>query len=137
MIDPLSHLPGYALRRASTSALAELGRRLAATGLRHTDVSVLMLVGANPGITQSDLGRFLDIQRANMAPLIGRLDDMGLLVREAVDGRSQGLRLSDKGAMVAHQGERIVQAFEDELIARVPENARDGLIEALNAIWQR
>jgi DNA-binding MarR family transcriptional regulator len=137
MIDPLASLPGYALRRASAWALAELGKRLHPAGLRHTEVTVLMLVEANPGITQSEIGRTLDIQRANMAPLIGRLDDMGLLVRTAVDGRSQGLRLSPRGAEKAIEGAAIVHVFEAELLDRIPAQYRNSLIPALNALWMR
>ena len=57
MRDPLPSFPGYALRRAANATAAELAGRLTALGLRQSDVSVLILVAENPGVTASALGR--------------------------------------------------------------------------------
>ena len=81
MSDPLATLPGYVLRRASTAALSGLNRRLAPLGLRHVDASLLLILGARPGTTQSEAGRLLDIQRANMVPIVARLETRGLVGR--------------------------------------------------------
>ncbi|MEQ1640280.1 MAG: MarR family transcriptional regulator, partial [Novosphingobium sp.] len=72
MKDPLLDLPGYSLRRAAAAVMGEFVARLEPLGLRLSDVSALLLVGANPGVTASQLGRMLDIQRANMVPMIAR-----------------------------------------------------------------
>lgn len=135
MRDPLSILPGYILRRASSAVGAELSRRLALLDLRTVDMSVLLLVEANPGITQSELGRMLDIQRANMNPIASGLSERKLIVREAVDGRSQGLTLTASGDVLATQAKAIVQAFETELIERVPPDLRPHVLPVLTALW--
>lgn len=135
MRDPLPELPGYALRRAASAASAELAARLAPLGLRQADASVLMLVAANPGVTASALGRQLDIRRANMVPLLKRLEDGGLIARAPLDGKSQGLRLTDAGGARTDQARRVIARFEDELIARVPPEHRKHLLPALNALW--
>ena len=57
MRDPLPSFPGYALRRAANATAAELSTRLAETGLRQSDVSVLILIGANPMVTASQKWR--------------------------------------------------------------------------------
>jgi hypothetical protein len=77
MKDPLDSLPGYVLRRASAATLAELNQRLRPLQLRHADVAMLILVAERPGITQSEAGRVLDIQRANMAPFVSRRRSAG------------------------------------------------------------
>ena len=113
MHDPLVSFPGYALRRAANATAAELAARLAGVGLRQSDVSLLMLVAANPGTTSSALGRQLDIQRANMVPILKRLEDGGLIARAPIDGKSQGLALTDAGRAQARrrpQGHRAVRA---------------------------
>ncbi|HKX55834.1 MAG TPA: helix-turn-helix domain-containing protein, partial [Xanthomonadales bacterium] len=92
--DPLENYPGYSLRRASAAAMARLARRFAKLDLRPTDASVLMVIDANPNITQSEISRMLDIASANMAPLVSRLADRGLVERLPVDGRSHGLALT-------------------------------------------
>ena len=74
MKDPLLDLPGYVLRRASAAALSELNQRLAPLRLRHGDAAFLLLIAAAPGSNQSEVGRILDIERANMVPLVARLD---------------------------------------------------------------
>jgi DNA-binding MarR family transcriptional regulator len=136
MKDPLLSLPGYALRRAANATAAELAARLAPLGLRQSDVSLMMLVEANPGATASALGRRLDIQRANMVPVLKRLEDAGLIDRAPIDGKSQGLRLSAAGKARVAEGRALIEAFERELLERVPAEHRAHLLPALNAIWR-
>jgi len=136
MQDPLVSLPGYALRRAANATAAELSARLAALGLRQSDVSLLILVEANPGTTSSALGRQLDIQRANMVPILKRLEDAGLIERAPIDGKSQGLALTNAGKATLAEGRTVIDRFERELLERVPEEHRAHLLPALNAIWR-
>ena len=95
-----------------------------------------MLVASNPGATSSALGRALGIERANMVPLLKRLGEGGLIEREAIDGKSQGLRLTPAGLRRLAEARKIIEAFEAELLARVPAEHRDHLLPALNAIWR-
>ncbi|MEO5706478.1 MAG: MarR family transcriptional regulator [Alteraurantiacibacter sp.] len=136
MRDPLPQYPGYALRRAAHATAVQLAMRLGEIGLKQVDASLLFLVEANPAVTASALGRQLDIQRANMVPLLKRLEDAGWIDRTPIDGKSQGLALTAEGAKVAAQARAIVDAFEAELIARVPAEHRDHLLPALDALWR-
>ncbi|KRA82745.1 MarR family winged helix-turn-helix transcriptional regulator [Altererythrobacter sp. Root672] len=136
MRDPLPSYPGYALRRAANATAAELASRLSEVGLRQSDVSVLILVAENPAITASAIGRALDIQRANMVPLLKRIEDAGLIAREPIDGKSRGLDLTETGRERLAAGRRIVEAFEAELLERVPPEHRAHLLPALEALWR-
>jgi DNA-binding MarR family transcriptional regulator len=136
MQDPLVSLPGYALRRAANATAAELAARLTRVGLRQSDISLLMLVEANPGTTASALGRQLDIQRANMVPILKRLEDAGLIERAPIDGKSQGLALTDAGRATLAEGRQVIERFETELLERVPPEHRAHLLPALNALWR-
>lgn len=135
MDDPLIQFPGYSLRRAANAAGSELASRLAELGLRQTDASALLLIGSNPDITASALGRQLDIQRANMVPLLKRLEADDLLERHAIDGKSQGLVLTKKGENVRDRALSVISQFESELLSRVPEEHRAHLLPALNSLW--
>ena len=135
MIDPLKLLPGYVLRRASSKVAAELSARLAPLGLRSSDVSVLLLIEVNPGITQSELGRVLDIQRANINPIVSKLSDRGLIVREKVDGRSQGLVLTGEGGALTSRARAAIEIFEEGLVQRVPVRLRRQMLPLLTALW--
>src|SRR5690606_22606409 len=110
--------PGYALRRAANATAAELSARLASLDLRQSDASMLMLVASNPGATSSALGRALGIERANMVPLLKRLEEAGLIEREAIDGKSQGLRLTAEGQRRLTDARKVIEGYEDELLAR-------------------
>jgi len=136
MRDPLPSYPGYALRRAANATAAELAGRLAELGLRQSDVSVLILVAENPGVTASALGRALDIQRANMVPLLNRLEDAGLIARQPIDRKSFGLDLTAPGRATRAEARAVVEAVEAELIARVPPEHRPHLLPALEALWR-
>ena len=137
MKDPLANLAGYVLRRASAVALAELNQRLAPLSLRHADVAMLMLIESVPGITQSRAGRVLDIQRANMAPFVARLEGRGVLQRRQVDRRSQALDLTRRGRMLLVRAHRVVAAHEGALLKRVPDELRPMVLPILMALWNR
>lgn len=137
MKDPLLNLPGYLLRRASAAALAALNERLAPLELRHIDVALLMLIDGWPGLTQSRAGRILDVQRANMVPLVARLEARGLIRRRRVDGRSQALDLTERGRILFTKARREVAAHEAALLKRVPKNLRPMVLPVLTALWGR
>lgn len=136
MHDPLPELPGYALRRAAHSTAAELAARLAGLELRQSDASVLVLIGANPGVTASAIGRQLEIQRANMVPLLKRLEEAGLIARAPINGKALGLELTPAGRERTDAALAIIRAFEAELLARIPEQHRLHLLPALAALWR-
>ena len=136
MRDPLPSFPGYALRRAANATAAELSARLAELGLRQSDVSVLILIAENPGVTASAIGRALDIQRANMVPLLNRLEDARLIERAPIDRKSLGLDLTEPGRELLARARQVVETFEAELLARVPPEHRAHLLPALEALWR-
>jgi len=136
MRDPLTAYPGYALRRAANAAGVELASRLAVLGMRQSDASVLMLIGANSGATSSALGRQLDIQRANMVPLLKRLEDAGWIKRAPLDGKSRGLHLTPAGEQALARAQGVIETFEREMLERVPHEHRGHLLPALDALWR-
>ncbi|KAF0186518.1 MAG: winged helix-turn-helix transcriptional regulator [Hyphomonadaceae bacterium] len=134
--DPLTPFFGYALRRASNASVAQLTPALNALNLRLAEASTLVIIQGSPGITQSELGRMLDIASANMAPMIGRLDERGLISRVRVDGRSQGLRLTAEGEDLAAAALKAFRTHEEQLAAHIPPEFADVILETLNDIWQ-
>jgi DNA-binding MarR family transcriptional regulator len=114
---PLESLVGYQLRRASLVMSADLAERLEALSLTTMSLSVLLMIEANPGVTQSELGRELGIKRANMAPLAAQFVERGLIDRRATDGRSHGLHLTTAGRHLAEQAWRSVIANETRFVA--------------------
>lgn len=135
MRDPLLKFPGYVLRRASSAMMADFAARLEPLGLKTVEATMLQIIRDNPGISQSALGRMLDIQRANMTPMAARLEARGLVRRTPSDGRSLGLELTESGADLAARARDVVETFEAELTARIPEEHRAHFLPALLALW--
>ena len=108
LASPLDSLLGYRLRRASMAMMTDLLAALQPLGLSAGEASFLILVGANPGCRQSDVGRTLEIKRANMTPLVARLKARGLVADAPIDGRSRSLSLTAEGA-----------ALRDKALARI------------------
>jgi DNA-binding MarR family transcriptional regulator len=134
-VDPLKDLPGYALRRASAAAMQRFARKLSQLDLRPTEASVLMVIESNPNITQSEIGRMLDIAGANMAPLISRLEKRELVGRHPVDGRSHGLELTVTGRELNLRAKKAMKSHEQELLAKIPAGHRAAFLAALHALW--
>ena len=135
MEDPLRNYPGYALRRASAARIADFNHRLAPSAVTFTEASVMMVVHTNPGATLSAIGRMLDIQRANMTPLVARLEARGLIDRTPVNGRAHGLSLSESGLAMQAEVSAIVDAYEKALLSLVPKALRPHLLPILHALW--
>jgi DNA-binding MarR family transcriptional regulator len=123
------------MRRASAAAMGEFAASLFSLELRPTDCTVLLMIDANPNITQSELTRMLDIASANMAPLVSRLATRELVVRQPVDGRSHGLSLAPAGQRLVAQAKKLVEEHEQKLLARVPVAHRKHFLAALQALW--
>ena len=141
MTDPksgarLEQFPGYVLRRAANAMMSELAARLAPLNLRISEASVLVLVGERQDLTSAEIGKALDIQRANMVPLLGRLADARLIERRPINGRSVAIVLTEHGFSRLAQARPIIEAFESDLLARIPQKHRDHFMPALCALWK-
>ncbi len=132
--DPLAELPGYVLRRAANAMMGELGARLAAIDLKISDASVLLLIAGRSDMTSSEIGKVLDIQRANMVPLLNRLEAAGLIARQPLDRKSQAIVLTPAGQTRLGEVQAITHAFEADLLARIPDADRPHFMPALKAL---
>jgi DNA-binding MarR family transcriptional regulator len=110
--DVLDELIGYSLRRAQVAmflAFHEATRGLEITPPRFT---ALVIVGANPGISQTTLGQVLGIARSGAMMLTDWMEDRGLAERRRRpdDARAWGLHLSARG-------ERLVASMKGRVLA--------------------
>lgn len=129
---PMQGLLGYQLRRAWLAMASDLGQRLDDLQLTGMSLSVLLMIEANPGISQSELASQLEIKRANMTPLAAQFTERGLIERRATDGRSFGLRLTTSGKALADRAWASVAQNEERFLSRLssgqPAQLRDMLI---------
>jgi DNA-binding MarR family transcriptional regulator len=129
--NPLETLLSHQLRRASNASTERLNARLKGAGLKPSEASVLIVLEANPYSAQSDIGRSLGIQSANMPPLIAGLERRGLICRAAVDRRSHSLSLTPAGAVLHKQALGIIREHDAILSAPLAVEAAEALRDAL------
>jgi DNA-binding MarR family transcriptional regulator len=97
---------------------------------------VLWLVSDNPGISQIDIARRLQIDRATMMAITNSLAKRGLLERRSAsaDRRRQALHLTATGDLALRRALAAVAAHETWLKSRFrPEETRQ-LVEYLTRI---
>lgn len=132
----LETLLGYQLRRASSVLMSALADRLAELDLRTTEASILVALEAEPLITQSEIGRRLAIQRANMAPLMAGLTARGLIERTAGRGPARPLKLSPKGSALAAQARKRMDEHDTAHFGHLPAADQAKLREILEPLWR-
>lgn len=91
----LDGLLGYWLRRAQVRVFQDFAAAMAADGLTPGLLGALLLVEANPGISQSALAAALGIDRSTAVSLIDRLQRRNLVKRSqrAGDRRANALEI--------------------------------------------
>jgi DNA-binding MarR family transcriptional regulator len=104
--------------------------RVAETG----EPTLLLLVGSRADMTSSEIGRSLDIQRANMVPFLNRLETAGIIRREPLDGKSHAIVLTQLGLELRQDADRLTRQFEAELLARIPLEHRAHFFPALQSL---
>jgi DNA-binding MarR family transcriptional regulator len=95
----LSDLLGFNVRRAQIELRRDFIENLGDGVMRPGAFSLLVLVGANPGIAQVELVSVLGIDKASLVALLYRLEDAGWVKRSrsTEDRRRQGAYLTPKG----------------------------------------
>ena len=127
---------GYVLRRAQLAgfeAFHQATERLDVTPARYT---ALVIVGANPGLTQSALGTALGTARSGAMVVADWMEKRGLAERRALpaDRRAWGLHLTTKGEARLRDMQRRVRANDARFAARLTAAERAQLLRLLGKL---
>ncbi|TPN76037.1 MarR family transcriptional regulator [Mesorhizobium sp. CU2] len=135
--DALDAQIGYNLRRASALALNDFSVEMAETSLRPVTYAMLALIDERPGVRAAELCRLLGMKSANMAPLLGELEERGLIARDdhAEDKRVQELNLTESAKAAMPAWRRKVRRHEERFLQRLSRNERATLLRLLRLIW--
>lgn len=135
--DVLLSLVGYNCRRAYLSILPLFAERMEQYGLRTVDFSVLSLLNANPNITQKRLAHAINLSPPNLAILLDRLEERGLVMRQRnpLDKRSQTLILTSEGARLCAKAEKTASQLEQEATSMLSSAEREQLLGLLQKIF--
>ena len=109
---------GYFIRRVQVWAFQDFIRALNGLKISPAQYSVLLIIDANPGLSQADLSRTLNIERARLVRVLNRLDKRGLTrrLRSSADGRTHALQLTPKGRDTMRRAMELAQQHEARLI---------------------
>ena len=126
--DVLDELLGYSLRRAQVAmfmAFHEATRGMQITPPRFT---ALVIIGANPGLSQTVLGNVLGIARSGAMILTDWLEEQALVERRAApdDARAWGLYLTASGERaVERMKQRVLESDRRRAACLSPRERRE------------
>ena len=138
-LGPLPDYVGYRLRQAQISVFTEFIDRLTELDLRPFQFGTLLVIQANPGLSQADVCAALEIHPANFAPMIASLERRGLVERRqrSSDRRSNSLRLSPAGEELLRRAVALQEQHEAEIAERLGAGGKDALVALLDRITTR
>ncbi len=131
---PLAGIAGFHLARAAVTTQDCFQRHIAAPfDLSKIEFSLLMLVMANAGVTPKRLARALAVTAPKLTLLLDGLQARGLIKRErnAADGRSQHVMLTDRGRKLGRDTAAAAEPMERELLGHLSRAEHAMLIELL------
>ncbi len=129
----LPSLLGYALRRAQVAVFQNFTEVVGASELTPGQFGVLVVIDANPGLSQTQLGNALGIDRSTVVAVIDRLEGRGLVARQPApkDRRSHALHLSDSGKTTLRRLTERVRAHERQIARHLSAEEQALLIDLL------
>src|SRR5207244_5177591 len=114
----LPGLLGYRLRLAQQALFRDFAARVGE--LSPGRVGILLLLEANPGVTQSRLAEAVGLDRSTMVGVLHTLQDRGLVERRrGEDRRTNGLWLTAQGRGLVGGLKRRIQLHERRVSARL------------------
>ena len=132
----LDELLGYSLRRAQVALFLAFYAATRGQHITPPRFTALVIVGANPGISQSTLGAVLGIARSGAMLLTNWMVGRGLVERRrrAGDGRAWGLHLTRRGAQSLDKMKMAVLAEDRRRAAKLGAAERRELLRLLDKL---
>ena len=135
MLKPglLPDLLGYRLRLAQQAVFRDFGDTV--TDLSPGRVGILLLIDANPGVTQSRLAHAVGLDRSTMVGVLHALEARSLVERRrGEDRRTNGLWLTVSGRKLVAGLKRRIRVHERRVAARLTPAERAQLLELLEKL---
>lgn len=132
----LDELLGYSLRRAQVAMFLAFHAATRGQDITPPRFTALVVIGANPGINQSVLGRVLGIARSGAMALADWFEARGWVERRrhGDDGRAWGLHLTRRGeGLVARMGRAVLAEDRRRAAVLAPKERRE-LLRLLNKL---
>jgi len=127
---------GFNLRMAQTAAFQAFLRLANEVGSRPGRFATLMLIGRNPGISQTALSRANGRDKSSLTPVLNDLVRRRLIRRQRArdDQRAYGLTLTPAGRKLLAQLTRCARAHERNLDRVIGARERKTFVRVLKRI---
>ncbi len=124
---------GYNLRRAHGVQKQRFAAVFGPVGIRPVTLTALGTIYDHPGITQADLGKKLNIKRANMVPVMAELERRGLIARRPSDNdrRAHLVALTPAGTKLTLKLLDMHRRLENDVARELGQHERDQLLKLL------
>jgi DNA-binding MarR family transcriptional regulator len=124
---------GYFVRRLQIWVFQDFIRTLKSIDISPAQYSVLVVAGANRGLSQSELAATLGIERARLVRLLHRLQHRGLIQRlpSSADGRRHALQLTPRGRALLTRAKALAARHEKTLVEKIGAERHTALLQAL------
>jgi DNA-binding MarR family transcriptional regulator len=126
----LPGLLGYRLRLAQQAVFRDFGESV--SDLPPGRVGILLIIDANPGVTQTRLAQAVGLDRSTLVGVLDALEARGLVERRrGKDRRTNGLLLTRAGRARVTELKRRIRVHERRVAARLTAEEKTQLLALL------
>ena len=140
-VDPIDYGPladwiGFHLRLAQTASFQAFARATEEVDLRPGRFAILMLIGRNPGISQTALSRANGRDKSSLTPVLNDLARRGLVIRRRTraDQRTYRLSLTPAGRRLLAGLTRCAREHEEKLDEIIGAKEQKAFVRVLKRI---
>jgi DNA-binding MarR family transcriptional regulator len=132
----LAHWVGFNLRMAQAAAFQAFSRLAQEIGTRPGRFATLMLIGRNPGISQTALSRANGRDKSSLTPVLNDLARRGFVIRQRTraDQRAYRLSLTPAGRRLLAELTRCARAHERSLDRIIGAKQQNNFVRVLKRI---
>lgn len=133
----LPDLIGFNLRCAQLVVFQHFNATVGKDQISAPQFGTLLLIEANPGISQSAVAEALRFDRSTLVQIIDRLEGRGYVVRKvsAQDRRSHALELTHGGTEALRELKETALAHEARVAENLTDSERTDLIVLLQKLY--
>jgi DNA-binding MarR family transcriptional regulator len=134
--NSLDRSPVHLLHRAYQAAGDIFQAEMKVDGLTPRQLAVLITIGQNEGLSQTDIVDSTGIDRSTVADMIRRMQRKGLIQRRRTkeDARAYAIKLTDEGHRLLRAVQPLANSVDKRVLNAVPAERRDQFLGALRAI---
>lgn len=136
-LDGIDSVLGLHVGTVNTLFVTRLEKQLDPLRVTPKQVAILWLVNANPGVKQTDLSRFFQIERPTVHQFVRQLIKNGFLLNEPskLDRRAGGLWITDEGKDVLTRSRAAIVQHEEIVTSSLTSREKSELFRILMKLY--